>query len=130
VRTKLMSLALATAAVLAAILTAASPASAAASYGATTSIKAFVDSNSVKNDAAFGSAISSTSGGEVVTANAGGSRPGEALLLKLSPTGTVQFQDVFNAGASLDRSSSATSVQQTPAAATSWPGALPPRPIS
>jgi hypothetical protein len=53
-------------------------------------------------------------GGEVVTANPDGSRPGEALLLKLTSTGAIQFQDVFNANIGLDRSSDATSVKQTP----------------
>jgi len=53
-------------------------------------------------------------GGEVVTQNLDASRPGEALLLKLTSTGAIQFQDVFNAGISVDRSSNATSVRQTP----------------
>lgn len=53
-------------------------------------------------------------GGEIVTQNPDTSRPGEALLLKLTPTGAIQFQDVFNAGISQDLSSNGTSVRQTP----------------
>ena len=53
-------------------------------------------------------------GGDVVTQNPDTSRPGEALLLKLTPAGAIQFQDVFNAGISQDLSSTGASVRQTP----------------
>ena len=53
-------------------------------------------------------------GGEIVIQNSDASRPGEALLLKLTPNGDIQFQDVFNAGVTSDLSSEATSVRQTP----------------
>jgi hypothetical protein len=66
--------------------------------------------NSVQQTADGGYVV----GGEVVTANPDASRPGQALLLKLTATGAIQFQDVFNAGIGLDQSSDATSVRQTP----------------
>jgi hypothetical protein len=53
-------------------------------------------------------------GGEVVTENQEGEIPGEALLLKLSSTGAIQFQDVFNADIATNLSSRGAAVKQTP----------------
>jgi hypothetical protein len=66
-----------------------------------------------------GNAVEQTSdggyivGGEVVTETPQGRIPGEALLLKLSSTGAVQFQDVFNAGIATNLASRGAAVKQT-----------------
>jgi hypothetical protein len=53
-------------------------------------------------------------GGEIATETPQGDIPGEALLLKLSSTGAIQFQDVFNAGIATNLSSRGAAVKQTP----------------
>jgi hypothetical protein len=53
-------------------------------------------------------------GGQVVTETQQGQIPAEALLLKLSSTGAIQFQDVFNAGITSNLSSRIAAVKQTP----------------
>jgi hypothetical protein len=126
VRKALMTPFLALAAVLVAFLAVASPASAAAgaansssataavarpaatSSSVTTFIKAFVDSKVKANDAAFGQDVFPTSdGGYIVTGAVG--VPGNGWVSKLSPTGTVQWQETYGSGYSYG----GNSVEQT-----------------